>query len=54
MKTIFPLGVKIYEKCEVEKVISEGRKVTGVQTSVGRIDCKHFVNATGMVSQSRN
>ena len=40
----------MFEKCEVERVLTGGRRVTGVQTSLGTIECKHFVNASGMVS----
>ena len=47
---MFLTGAKVVEKCEVEKVLTDGRKVTGVETSKGRIDCKYFVNAAGMVS----
>ena len=47
-------GVRVFEKCEVERVITNGRRVTGVQTSQGTIECKHFVNASGMVSLLKN
>ena len=43
----------MFEKCEVERVITNGRRVTGVQTSQGTIECKHFVNASGMVSLAK-
>ena len=46
------LGATVIEKCEIERVMTDGRKVTGVQTNQGTIHCKHFVNASGMVGES--
>ena len=45
--------MRVLEKCEVERVVTNGRRVTGVQTSQGTIECKHFVNASGMVSLTK-
>ena len=43
------LGAQMFDKCRIEKVETDGRKVTGVQTSLGHIDCEYFVNASGLV-----
>jgi pyruvate dehydrogenase phosphatase regulatory subunit len=40
-------GARVFTKCKVEKVLTRRRKVTGVQTSLGFIECKYFVNCAG-------
>ena len=47
--TIFE-GVKVLQKCEVQQIKTDGKKVTGVRTNRGEIDCRYFINATGLVS----
>jgi len=41
-------GVRIIQNCRVELIQREGRRITGVVTSQGRIECDTLVNATGM------
>jgi glycine cleavage system aminomethyltransferase T/glycine/D-amino acid oxidase-like deaminating enzyme len=44
-------GVKIFEKTPVEKIIVKDKKIVGVQTKFGKIDCEYVVIATGMWSR---
>ena len=44
------LGVKIHERVQVEKVLTDGQKVQGVKTDRGDIKCDVFVNCAGQVS----
>ncbi len=44
-------GVEIYEKTPVEKILVKDKKVIGVQTKFGKIDCEYVVLATGMWSR---
>ncbi len=41
-------GVRIIQNCRVEAIERAGRRITGVITSQGRIECDTVVNATGM------
>ncbi|XP_043224841.1 pyruvate dehydrogenase phosphatase regulatory subunit, mitochondrial-like isoform X2 [Amphibalanus amphitrite] len=40
-------GATIMERVRVLRVLSDGRRVTGVETDVGTIRCKRFVNVAG-------
>ncbi|XP_071785227.1 pyruvate dehydrogenase phosphatase regulatory subunit, mitochondrial-like [Asterias amurensis] len=40
-------GVKVIEGVKINRILSEKRKVSVVQTSLGDIKCKYFVNAAG-------
>ena len=40
-------GAKIVQHCEVEEVLVENDKVSGVKTNKGTITCEHFVNTAG-------
>ncbi|XP_064639761.1 pyruvate dehydrogenase phosphatase regulatory subunit, mitochondrial-like isoform X2 [Lineus longissimus] len=40
-------GVKIFENCQVERVLSEDGRVSGVDTNRGRVTCDYFVNCSG-------
>ena len=44
-------GAKIFEKTPVTKILIKDNKITGVQTSKGKIDCDYVVLATGMWSR---
>ena len=44
-------GAKIFEKTPVEKIIVKDKKIVGVQTKFGKIDCEYVVIATGMWSR---
>ena len=44
-------GAKIYEKLPVEKILIKNKKIVGVQTKFGKIDCDYVVLATGMWSR---
>ncbi|WP_435114472.1 GcvT family protein [Candidatus Pelagibacter bacterium nBUS_36] len=44
-------GAKIFEKTPVTKILIKDNKITGVQTSKGKIDCEYVVLATGMWSR---
>jgi sarcosine dehydrogenase len=41
-------GVQIVQDCRVVAVERSGRRVTGVMTEQGRVECETLVNATGM------
>lgn len=41
-------GVRVIQNCRVTGIERRGRRVTGVRTELGRIDCDAAVNATGM------
>lgn len=41
------MGVKIVENCAVTEVLQANKKVEGVNTSRGYIDCDYFVNCAG-------
>jgi len=44
-------GAKIFEKTPVEKILIKDKKIVGVQTKFGKIDCEYVVIATGMWSR---
>lgn len=44
-------GVQIFEKTPVEKILVKDKKIFGVQTKFGKIDCEYVVIATGMWSR---
>ena len=44
-------GAQIYEKTPVEKILVKDKKIVGVQTKFGKIDCEYVVIATGMWSR---
>ncbi len=44
-------GAKIFEKTSVEKILVKNKKIVGVQTKFGKIDCEYVVLATGMWSR---
>ena len=44
-------GAKIFEKIPVEKILIKNKKISGVQTKFGKIDCEYVVLATGMWSR---
>jgi len=44
-------GVQIFEKTPVEKILVKDKKIVGVQTEFGKIDCEYVVIATGMWSR---
>ena len=44
-------GAKIFEKTPVEKILIKDKKIIGVQTKFGKIDCEYVVIATGMWSR---
>ena len=44
-------GAKIFEKTPVEKILVKDKKIIGVQTKYGKIDCEYVVLATGMWSR---
>ena len=44
-------GAKIIEKCSVNKILTKNRRISGVQTVKGEIDCEYIVLAAGMWSR---
>ena len=44
-------GAQIFEKTPVEKILIKKKKIVGVQTKFGKIDCEYVVIATGMWSR---
>ncbi|RPG95212.1 MAG: FAD-dependent oxidoreductase [Candidatus Pelagibacter sp. TMED286] len=44
-------GVKIIEKCKLEKIIKRGNQIRGVKTNLGTIDCEYIVLCAGMWSR---
>ncbi len=45
------LGVQIFEKSPVKKILVKNKRISGVETSQGKIDCEYVVLATGMWSR---
>jgi len=45
------LGVQIFEKSPVKKILVKNKRVSGIETSQGKIDCEYVVLATGMWSR---
>jgi glycine cleavage system aminomethyltransferase T/glycine/D-amino acid oxidase-like deaminating enzyme len=44
-------GAQIFEKTPVQKILVKDKKIVGVQTGFGKIDCEYVVIATGMWSR---
>ena len=44
-------GAKIFEKTPVTKILIKNKKIIGVETPFGKIDCEYIVLATGMWSR---
>ena len=50
-------GIKMYENCEVTKILvdethgGQYNKVSGVETNMGTIECDIFVNCAGIVTK---
>ena len=44
-------GAQIFEKTPVEKILVKNKKIIGVQTKFGKIECEYVVIATGMWSR---
>ncbi|MDA9876874.1 FAD-dependent oxidoreductase [Candidatus Pelagibacter sp.] len=44
-------GAQIFEKTPVEKILIKNKKIVGVQTKFGNIECEYVVLATGMWSR---
>ena len=44
-------GAQIFEKTPVEKILVKDKKIIGVQTKLGKIECEYVVIATGMWSR---
>ena len=44
-------GVQIFEKTPVNKILVKNKKIIGVETKFGKIDCEYVVLATGMWSR---
>ncbi len=45
------LGVQIFEKLPVKKILVKNKQIRGVETTQGRIDCEYVVLASGMWSR---
>ena len=45
------LGVQIFEKSPVKKILVKNKRICGVETYQGKIDCEYVVLATGMWSR---
>ena len=45
------LGVKIFEKSPVKKILVKNKRICGVETIQGKIDCEYVVLASGMWSR---
>tara|TARA_B100001093_G_scaffold239166_1_gene229090 strand:- start:193 stop:2622 length:2430 start_codon:yes stop_codon:yes gene_type:complete len=44
-------GVKIFEKCKLQKILKRENKIRGVKTNQGIINCEYIVLCTGMWSR---
>jgi glycine cleavage system aminomethyltransferase T/glycine/D-amino acid oxidase-like deaminating enzyme len=44
-------GVKIFEKCKLEKILKRNNQIRGVKTNLGKINCEYVVLCTGMWSR---
>ena len=44
-------GVQIFEKTPVNKILVKNKKIVGVETKFGKIDCEYVVLASGMWSR---
>ncbi|MDC3042967.1 FAD-dependent oxidoreductase [Candidatus Pelagibacter sp.] len=45
------LGVQIFEKTPVKKILVKNKKICGVETTHGKIECEYVILATGMWSR---
>ncbi len=45
------LGVQIFESTPVKKILLKNKRICGVETNQGKIDCEYVVLATGMWSR---
>ena len=45
------LGVQIFEKSPVKKILVKNKRIYGVETTQGKIDCEYVVLASGMWSR---
>jgi len=45
------LGVQIFEKSPVKKILVKNKQICGVETTQGKIDCEYVVLASGMWSR---
>ena len=44
-------GAKYVEHCELEQVLIQNRRVYGIKTTLGIVNCEYFVNSAGMVGR---
>ena len=44
-------GVKIFEKCKLQKILKRENQIRGVKTNLGTINCEYIVLCTGMWSR---
>ena len=44
-------GVKIIEKCRLDKILKRGNQIRGVKTNLGTINCEYIVLCAGMWSR---
>jgi glycine cleavage system aminomethyltransferase T/glycine/D-amino acid oxidase-like deaminating enzyme len=44
-------GVKIFEKCKLQKILKRKNKIRGVKTNLGTINCEYIVLCAGMWSR---
>ena len=44
-------GVKIFEKCKLQKILKRDNKIRGVRTNLGTINCEYIVLCAGMWSR---
>ena len=44
-------GVKVIEKCKLEKILTRGNQIRGVKTNLGTINCEYIVLCAGMWSR---
>lgn len=45
----FVVGVKFFDKCEIQRVLTKNSQVRGVVTAQRMVECRYFVNCAGMV-----
>ncbi len=44
-------GVKIFEKCKLQKILKKNNQIRGVKTNIGTLNCEYIVLCTGMWSR---
>ncbi len=44
-------GVKVFEKCKLEKILKKNNEIRGVKTNLGTINCQYIVLCAGMWSR---